>query len=756
MNLKLIGFLLSLLFSMQAFAQESFYKGDEIREVKLRFYQTNWDALLDSLYIKGHKERILADVFIDGIKYDSVGVRYKGYSSASINRVKNPFNIKLNYRIKGQKHLGIDKLKLSNVIQDPSFVREFLSYEIARKYMPASEANFANLYINDTLIGLYTNVEAVNNEFLNKHFSSSSNVLVKGNPEEVDLYGENSNLSNTPGIDSSSYFSLYTMKSVYGWGDFYGMIDTLNNFKHAISDVLNVDRVLWMHALNYTLVNFDSYIGYAQNYYMYQDDHGRFNPILWDLNMSFGSFRLADASSYYDGFTISQAKIIDPLSHYFDYSVYPRPLLRNLFEYSRYRKMYLAHIRTIIEENFLDADFVTRGEALAEFIENSVLADTNKFYSNADFQNNLYTTVTDLVEYPGLVDLMEGRTAYLSSYHGYQGAPSIDSISYNPQVPATGDTLTITSKINNATEVLLSFRYGDKSLFETVSMNDSGLNGDEFPLDGMYTAQVVYHGADLAYYIFAENDSSGVFSPPRAAYEFYTIAGAFTKGDLVINELMASNKTSQSDDENEFDDWVELYNTSETPIALLGLFLSDDLSDLNKWALPDMFIQPDDYLIVWADSETSQSGVHSNFKLNATGEQLFLSDAGSTILDSLTFSQQLDDVSYARKPNGTGSFTFLSATFNTSNDSATIIPKKASLVLDVHPNPVNETLFITIESQAKSMLSFYDAVGRLLYSKLFTAGIIQTTISTKGLKPGVYFSVLRSNDSLATKKVIKF
>ena len=110
---------------MQAFAQESFYKGDEIREVKLRFYQANWDEVLDSLYIKGQKERILADVFIDGIKYDSVGVRYKGYSSASINRVKNPFNIKLNYRIKGQKHLGIDKLKLSNVIQDPSLFANF-------------------------------------------------------------------------------------------------------------------------------------------------------------------------------------------------------------------------------------------------------------------------------------------------------------------------------------------------------------------------------------------------------------------------------------------------------------------------------------------------------------------------------------------------------------------------------------------------------------------------------------------------------
>jgi hypothetical protein len=62
--------------------------------------------------------------------------------------------------------MGFTKLKLSNVIHDPTFVREVLAYEIARKYMPASLANYANLYINDTLIGLYTNVEAVDRRFV--------------------------------------------------------------------------------------------------------------------------------------------------------------------------------------------------------------------------------------------------------------------------------------------------------------------------------------------------------------------------------------------------------------------------------------------------------------------------------------------------------------------------------------------------------------------------------------------------------------
>ena len=118
MKIWSLGFLLFLLTSFNALAQNSFYATDSIREVKISFYQNNWDQILDSLYIEGDRNRILANILIDGVSYDSVGVRYKGYSSASINRLKNPFNIKLNYIKKGQNHLGIDKLKLSNVFQD--------------------------------------------------------------------------------------------------------------------------------------------------------------------------------------------------------------------------------------------------------------------------------------------------------------------------------------------------------------------------------------------------------------------------------------------------------------------------------------------------------------------------------------------------------------------------------------------------------------------------------------------------------------
>ena len=249
----LILFVITALLQFKGFAQSNFYSVDSIRDIRIYFYATDWDYQLDSLYVQGDNERILADLIIDGSSYDSVGVRYKGFSSVSVNRVKNPFNIKLDYVIDGQDHNGVDKVKLSNVIHDPSFVREVLTYEIAANYLPSAKANYANVYINDTLWGLYTNVQAVNKVFLNDHFGNKYNPFFKCNPENLDVTpgGENSNLSNAHGNDSLDYEPYYTLKSNYGWEALYNLIDTLNNYSDSIEKILNVDRTLWMHAINY-------------------------------------------------------------------------------------------------------------------------------------------------------------------------------------------------------------------------------------------------------------------------------------------------------------------------------------------------------------------------------------------------------------------------------------------------------------------------------------------------------------------------
>lgn len=417
--------------------------------------------------------------------------------------------------------------------------------------------------------------------------------------------------------------------------------------------------------------------------------------------------------------------------------------------------MYMAHIRTIIEENFENSLYKNRAEELYYLIDESVYADTNKFYSYTDFQYNMYSTVNDLIDYPGIVDLMEGRTEYLSNYEGYHGAPQIDSIISTPIEPLAGDMVSIAAFVIDASHVFLASKQNTENLYEHIAMNDQGLYGDLVSGDGWFTASIVSTGAQIDYYIYAENDSSGIFSPERAAYEHYSIEGNFTKGDFVINELMASNTISSQDENGNYGDWIELYNTTESAITLNGLYLSDDLSSLRKWELPEITIQANDYLIVWADSDESLNGNHTNFKISAAGEALFLSDTNGELMDSVSFTQQLKDVSYGRYPNGTGDFTLLSPTFNANNNTADSIPTNTTLVIDVFPNPTDDLLWLSISSQQESLVEVFDVLGRSVYSTTISIGITLTEFSTSDYKAGIYLITVSNSDKVTTLKMVK-
>ena len=742
-----IFFLLAVLIQLSVFAQSSFYAVDSLREIRIYFYDSNWDHQLDSLYVQGDNERILADLIIDGSTYDSVGVRYKGFSSVSVNRVKNPFNIKLDYMIDGQDHNGVDKLKLSNVYQDPSFIREVLTYEIAANYLPSAKANYANLYVNDTLWGLYTNVQAVNKGFLNDHFGNKYYPFFKCNPENLNVSpgGENANLSDAHGNDSLDYQPYYDIKSDYGWEALYNLIDTLNNYSDSIEKVLNVDRTLWMHALNYTLINFDSYIGYAQNYYLYKDKTGQFNPLLWDLNMSFGSFSLTDASSiYFSGFDILEAQNMDPLLHHTQISVSPRPLLRNLFLIERNRKMYLAHIRTIVNENFSNQNYAVRGQYLQNLIDVSVQNDTNKFYSYTDFTTNLNNQVALVTaDCPGITQLMDARTTYLSGYTGFSGEPIITNIATSPQNFIVGDDVWITANITDATDAILGYRFGANMAFKTTTMFDDGNHNDGTANDGVFGGVISNSANKVDYYLYADNDSAGVFSPVRAAYEFYSIQSQLNVGDVVINEIMSNNISTTSDASGKFEDWIELYNTTSSPVSTAGLFLTDTLGLLQKWELPDYTIPANGYAIIWADEDGGQGDLHANFKLSNLGEQLILTNADSLVIDSITYLIMADDIAFARLPNGSGPFIMQAPTFNANNDFINSITEKQEQI-KVYPNPFSDV----IKWNSFEGIEVRDILGKLMYTSENT-----NRISTSTWQTGIYF--LHLNDKNQTIKVIK-
>ena len=123
-----------------------------------------------------------------------------------------------------------------------------------------------------------------------------------------------------------------------------------------------------------------------------------------------------------------------------------------------------------------------------------------------------------------------------------------------------------------------------------------------------------------------------------------------------INEFLAANDSANQDPQGDYDDWIELYNSGTETIDLTGYYLTDDLDDLTQWSFPaGTTIDGGGYLLIWADKDTSDnpSGIHSNFKLSAGGDSIGLIESvGTTVVDSITFNEQNDDVSYGRYPDG--------------------------------------------------------------------------------------------------------
>ena len=100
---------------------------------------------------------------------------------------------------------------------------------------------------------------------------------------------------------------------------------------------------------------------------------------------------------------------------------------------------------------------------------------------------------------------------------------------------------------------------------------------------------------------------------------------------LVINEFMASNNTSIRDPQGQYDDWIEIYNYGPDTVNAGGMYLTDNTSNPAKWQIPanniaDTIIPAGGYLLIWADNDTTDSGLHANFKLDAGGEQISLFD----------------------------------------------------------------------------------------------------------------------------------
>ncbi|MBN1245700.1 lamin tail domain-containing protein [Candidatus Bathyarchaeota archaeon] len=160
------------------------------------------------------------------------------------------------------------------------------------------------------------------------------------------------------------------------------------------------------------------------------------------------------------------------------------------------------------------------------------------------------------------------------------------------------------------------------------------------------------------------NDSASVVNQPATSPK--TNAGddeaaVLVPEGLVINELMADNDKAVQSIYGGYPDWVELFNSGNYSIDLSGMYLTDDLSKLN-WRFPNgTVIEPNSYLLVWADADIGRSSLQVNFNLLANGGVLglFASD-GKTVIDLVLYDKQIRDVSYGRTTDGGSSWDYMS------------------------------------------------------------------------------------------------
>lgn len=98
---------------------------------------------------------------------------------------------------------------------------------------------------------------------------------------------------------------------------------------------------------------------------------------------------------------------------------------------------------------------------------------------------------------------------------------------------------------------------------------------------------------------------------------------------IFINEFMSSNGSSIKDEDGNNEDWIEIYNASESAINLKGYYISDRQNNPKKWAFPDIEISAKEYLVIFASNKNRRNPdgrLHTNFAISASGEDLVLSN----------------------------------------------------------------------------------------------------------------------------------
>jgi len=374
---------------------------DAVHEIRLTFKQADWYEQLTNTYntMRDNTPYLEGSIEWGAVKFDSVGVRFKGNSSYNgATTRKKPFRIKLNEFVKGQKVEKMASFSLSNGWSDPSFVREKAYYELAQKAgLPAARSNFAALYVNGEYMGLYIFGEVVNGDFLENHFAKGD---LDGNLYKADQPG--ANLAYM-GENPAAYQTTFSKESNEEENDWTDLIELARTFEQTpaaelrakLNNLIDVDSFLTAIALDNLTVNTDSYVGLAQNYYLYRRSSDRkWVWIPWDPSLAFGALGqgsspdlplewVQDATGGVGG---PGGGLGGPGGGGFGgLGGGGRPIATKLWSVPEYKQRYRQIYQRLVDQVLIPSQVIARMNAMRDTIRPSVEKDTQKLVTMAQF-----------------------------------------------------------------------------------------------------------------------------------------------------------------------------------------------------------------------------------------------------------------------------------------------------------------------------------------------------------------------------------
>ncbi|MFC7062622.1 CotH kinase family protein [Halobacillus seohaensis] len=362
--------------------ETSIFNKEEISEVNIEIEESDFEDMLENPLEEEYKE---AAVTYNGIDVPYTGVRFKGNSS--LNSVANSDSERYSFKLKFNEYIeqnleGFTKINLNNNFADPSYMREYLTYEIMEEMgIETPEYSFVHVSVNGKSYGLYLSVENIEEPYLERHFGNSTGNLFKANigaglSWEEGMGIEGTNLEQKIGLETNT--------------DLLDFIEALDEGKN-VEDYFDVDSYLRYLAVSTVMANMDSYQGnLSHNYYLYEQD-GIFTFLPWDHNMSIGGMGDEEQiTMLIDEPTIG--------------SVEQHPLTDYVLSDDQYKETYHTYIQQTL--NKLD-NIEQRVSEVKDLISDSVKEDPTAFYTYDEFQANTGSGAVD--GYPAITSFLEQR-----------------------------------------------------------------------------------------------------------------------------------------------------------------------------------------------------------------------------------------------------------------------------------------------------------------------------------------------------------